>query len=308
MLDLLATGYPSLDHIVPISHIPTTGQTALLREPLSRAAVSYGGCGANVATALQRLGYATGLAMVLGNDAAGDGYAAYLARAGVDCRNVTRLMGEGSSTSYLCRAPDGEMINFFHPGAADAWRGDLALVGLDAVRWGLVTVGFAPYNRSFVECLRAAGIPLVWGMKGDIAAYPPALIAQFMAASRIIFCNRFEADYVCAALKLDDLRGVFAHGVEAVVLTLGSEGSRVLTRDDEHAIPVVPARVVDTTGAGDAYTAGFLAGLWRGCAMPTCGRLGAVMASFVVEAVGCQTNLPAWDTLQSRYEDNFGAL
>lgn len=308
MFDLLATGYPSLDHIVPISHIPAVGQTALLGTPLERATATYGGCGANVAVALQKLGYATGLAMVLGDDASGKDYSAYLEGAGIDCRNIQRLSGESTSSSYLCRARDGEAINFFYPGAADAWSGDLQLEGLDSVRWGLVTVGYAPYNRAFVECLHAAGIPLIWGMKGDIAAYPPSLIELFISASRVLFCNRFEADYLCRALGLADLRGVFAHGVEAVALTLGSEGSCVLIRDDEYDIPVVPARLVDTTGAGDAYTAGYLAGMWRGSKPDICGRLGAVTAAFAIEAVGCQTNLPDWTALQKRYEDNFGVL
>jgi adenosine kinase len=308
MLDLLATGYPSLDHIVPVSHIPSVGQTALLGTALEQATVTYGGCGANVAVALQKLGFHTGLALVLGDDIGGEEYRAQLLRLGVDCRNVRMLTGEATSTSYLCRAPDGEMVNFFYPGAADAWQGTLALEGLDAVRWGLVTVGYAPYNCAFVEQLGAAHIPLIWQMKGDVAAYPRAVVEQFIAASRILFCNRFEADYVCRTLGLADLREVFTQGVEQVVLTLGGDGSLVMTPQHDEAVPAVPALIVDTTGAGDAYTAGYLAGMWRGYTPAVCGRLGAAAAAFVIEALGCQTNLPDWAALQGRYEDHFGAL
>ncbi len=308
MLDLLATGYPSLDHIVPISHVPGIGQTALLRQPLEQAVMTYGGCGANVAVALQKLGFRTGLALVLGGDEPGEAYRDYLVQAGVDCQNVQPMVGAVTSTSYLCRTPDGEAINFFHPGAADAWRGDLSLNGLDAVRWGLVTVGYAPYNRAFVEQMRAAHIPLIWQMKGDIAAYPRAVVEQFVTASRIVFCNRFEAEYVCQTLGLVDIRALFKQGIEQIILTLGAEGSHVLLPAEEHAIPSLPVPMVDTTGAGDAYTAGYLAGMWRGYGPGVAGRLGAVTASFVIEAIGCQTRLPDWDALQKRYEDHFGAL
>lgn len=308
MLDLLATGYPSIDHIVPVSRIPTTGQTALLGESLDPTRATLGGCGANVAVALQRLGYQTALAMVLGADTQGDRYRDYLVKNGIDCRNVIQLRNCASSASYLFRTPDGEAINFFYPGAADHWHDTLALQGLDGLRWGLVTVGYAPYNRSFVEQLVAAHIPIIWQMKADIAAYPREVLAQFVSASRILFCNRLEADYLIKGLGLSALRNVFTCGVEQVILTLGNEGSQVLTPRSEFDIPIVRAKVVDTTGAGDAYTAGFLAAFWRGYEPVICGRLGATAAAFAVEAVGCQTNLPDWRQLQSRYEENFGAL
>lgn len=308
MLDLLATGYPSLDHIVPVSRIPPSGQTALLDAPLDALPVYYGGCGANVAVGLRRLGFQTGLAMVVGDDDAGRRYREYLLSEGVDCRDLLLLADTHTSASYLFRSPDGEMINFFYPGAADAWRGDLTLEAAGDARWGLVTVGSLSYNRAFVAALSTAGVPIIWQMKADIAAYPAAMLHQFASASRMIFCNRLEADYLVQGLGLSTLRDVFAYGVEQIVMTLGGSGSQVLTPDDEIHVPPVPAAVVDTTGAGDGYTVGFLAGCWHGCDSLTCGRLGAAVAAFVIEAVGCQTALPTWERLKTRFEENFGAL
>ncbi|MBK8021042.1 MAG: hypothetical protein IPK19_06310 [Chloroflexi bacterium] len=308
MLDLLATGYPSIDHIVPVSRIPPAGQTALIDALPDSVPVHYGGCGANVAVGLRRLGFQTGLAMVLGDDDAGGRYRDYLTGEGVDCRDLLMLPDTGTSSSYLFRSPDGEMINFFYPGAADAWRGELALQAAGDSRWGLVTVGYLPYNRAFVAALSAANVPIIWQMKADVAAYPSDVLHQFVAASRMIFCNRLEADYLVQGLGLSTLREVFTYGVEQIVMTLGGDGSQVLTPDDEVHVPTVPAAVVDTTGAGDGYSAGFLAGCWRGYDPLTCGRLGATAAAFVIEVVGCQTALPGWERLQSRFEENFGAL
>ncbi|MBE0689864.1 MAG: carbohydrate kinase family protein, partial [Anaerolineae bacterium] len=78
MLDLLATGYPSMDHIVATSRSPAVGETALLDTPIDDDRATFGGCGANVAVALQKLGVRTGVAMVLGDDEAGTRYLAYL--------------------------------------------------------------------------------------------------------------------------------------------------------------------------------------------------------------------------------------
>lgn len=308
MLDLLATGYPSLDHIVPVSRVPMAGETALLNAPLQSQTGSFGGCGANVAVSLKKLGFNTGVSMVLGADANGDRYRNYLIDQGVGCDNVIRLEGCSTSASYLFRAPDGECVNFFYPGAADAWTGTLSVSGLNAVRWGLVTVGFAPYNRAFVDLLAAHDIPLIWQLKADIAAYPRAVLQQFVRLSRVIFCNLLETQFLLSALGIDDICALLAQGVETIALTAGAEGSRIFTRGGDVQVPIVPANVVDTTGAGDAYTAGFLAGSWRGCDPLICGRLGATCAAFAVEGVGCQANLPDWERLVSRYRENFGAL
>lgn len=307
MLDLLATGYPSLDHIVPVSRIPSRGETALLGEPINPLAAAYGGCGANVAVALQRFGFKTGVAMVLGADEAGERYTRYLQAEGVDCQNVLRLEGKSSPASYLFRTPDGEMVNFFHPGATDCWQGDLVLQGLESVRWGLVTVGYAPYNRAFVEQMTRANIPIIWQLKADIAAYPRESLEVFAAASRVIFCNHLEAKYLVEGMGLSALTDLLTMGPQVIVLTAGAEGSQVFSQGGAAKIPAVRCRVVDTTGAGDAYTAAFLAGYWREYDVLTCGRLGAVAAAFVVEAVGCQTNLPTWYRLLARYQESFGA-
>ncbi len=308
MLDLLATGYPSLDHIVPVSRVPMAGETALLHAPLRSQTGSFGGCGANVAVGLKKLGFSTGVAMVLGADPEGDTYRRYLTEQGIVCDNLIQLDGERTSASYLFRAPDGECVNFFYPGAADAWTGTLSLEGLNNVRHGLVTVGCALYNRAFVDLIAAHDIPLIWQLKADTAAYPRTVLQQFARLSRVIFCNVMETQFLLSALGLDDIRALLAQGVETIVLTAGSEGSRIFTREGDVQVPIVPATVVDTTGAGDAYTAGFLAGSWLGYDPLVCGRLGATCAAFAVEGVGCQSNLPDWERLVLRYRKNFGVL
>jgi sugar/nucleoside kinase (ribokinase family) len=308
MLDVLATGYPSLDHIVSVSRVPHVGETALLNDAIDPLMSKYGGCGANVAVGLQKLGYETGMAMVLGADPLGERYHAYLLRQGIDCRNLLHLSGKNTSASYLFRAPDGEVVNFFYPGAADAWAGTLSLKGLTEVRWGLVTVGYAPYNRAFVERLRASNIPIIWQLKPDVAAYPKDTLAFFVDASRIIFCNRFESQYLAEGTGVKEVKELLERNVEMIILTLGDKGSQVFTRKGDFTIPAVPCKVVDTNGAGDAYTTGFLGGYWRGYDADVCGRLGAACAAFTIESVGCQTNQPDWNRLTARYQDNFGKL
>jgi ribokinase len=151
-------------------------------------------------------------------------------------------------------------------------------------------------------------VPLIWQLKADIAAYPRGALEQFARASRMMFCNQLEADYLLRGMGMNSLAELFALGVQIIVLTLGSAGSRILTHESETVIPTVPCDVMDTTGAGDAYTAGFLAGHFRRYGLEVCGRLGAAAAAFALESIGCQTNLPTWEQVVMRYQENFGSL
>ena len=71
---------------------------------------------------------------------------------------------------------------------------------------------------------------------------------------------------------------------------------------------MVPVTLADPTGAGDAYRAGFLTAYQKGYDILTACKIGTVSASFTVEVIGCQTNLPDWKTMSARYNENFGRL
>ncbi len=308
MLDLLATGYPSLDFIFPVSHSPRAGETALLDMVLDEVKPLFGGCGANVAVGLRRLGLNTGIAMIVGDDANGDLYRSYLSAQQVDQQDIIVVPGAKTSRSYLFHNPQGEYQNFFFPGAADQWRDTLCLERLDRVRYALVTVGSYHYNRQFVEQVQGAGVPLIWQLKSDISAFPMDAIQSFAQASTIILMNHLEAEFVRSSLGLHSLNDLLAGSTSTLVITQGAQGAVLCTAEGRQKLSTCPVQVADTTGAGDGFATGFLAGLLKGYAPLTCAQMGSVVASFVLEKVGSQTNLPDWEQMQSRYHENFGAL
>lgn len=308
MLDVLATGYPSFDTIIPVSHSPSVGETALIRSLPDEKHVPYGGCGPNVAAGLSHLGLKAGVAMILGDDSLSESYRAHLTQHNVDQSNVICVPGEQTSRSYLFRSQDGEYQNFFYPGAADSWRGKLTLSGLDAVKYGVVTVGPLYYNRQFVEQMVAANVPVVWQMKPDVQAYPPDSVHLFLEASEIVLMNHIEAGMVCRSVGVSNLRNLLQGKTRVLLVTHGAKAVQIHTSEMEATIVPIPVNVVDTTGAGDGFTAGFLGGTLKGYDTETAVRIGIIVASFVLEATGCQTNLPDWDHMQARYEEHFGSL
>lgn len=308
-LDVLTTGYPSFDYILPVSHSPKLGETAILQDVPDDRLASYGGCGVNAAVALTSLGFKTGTSMIIGDDHVGTLYRSRLRSLKIDDQNIITVPRAKTSRSYLYRNPDGEYQNFFFPGAADQWRGILRLANLSSTRYALVTVGPYEYNRQFVQLVRQANVPLVWQLKPDIFAYPADAMENFTKASAYILMNHIEANYVLTSLKLENPQQLIKDDTKGIIVTRGADGCQLYSSEGCVDIPAAkPNQVADTTGAGDGFTAGFLGGLLREYDLKKSAQIGAVVASFVLEKVGCQTNLPNWDMMLTRYRANFGEL
>lgn len=124
--------------------------------------------------------------------------------------------------------------------------------------------------------------------------YTPAVFRELLRRSTYFFGNEAEILQARRFVRAASTEGLLTF-VPFVIATRGSKGSTVYSRDGRMPIPRArPTRVVDVTGAGDAYRAGFYAGLSRGLDLRRCGILGSTVASFVVEAKGPQTRLPTW--------------
>jgi sugar/nucleoside kinase (ribokinase family) len=105
----------------------------------------------------------------------------------------------------------------------------------------------------------------------------------------LLFANEAE---ICALYEVDDFDAALqrvVHHCEVAALTRSEKGSVILAGDEVHVIDAAPARaVVDTTGAGDLYAAGFLYGFTHGFDLGTAGRLGAVAAAEVISHMGAR--------------------
>jgi sugar/nucleoside kinase (ribokinase family) len=104
----------------------------------------------------------------------------------------------------------------------------------------------------------------------------------------ILFANEPE---ICSLYEVDDFEAatekVSAH-CSVAALTRSARGSVVVARGVRHEVAAVPATVVDTTGAGDLYAAGFLTGLSRGRPLDECAQLGSLAASEVISHLGAR--------------------
>jgi ribokinase len=254
--------------------LPRTGESVLGH----RLLVAPGGKGANQAVAAARLGATVRLSGARGDDAHGELCAAALGRDGVDLSAVAVHAGTATGVALVC--------------VDDAGNNQiLALPGANALAAPPAPCGAA-----------------VWLCQGEI---PPAALAGTLAAARadgaLAICNpspvhavdpdlvaRFDLAIV-NELEHEALRG---HLPGRVVLTCGARGAVLLPSGEE--FPAMAARVLDTTGAGDAFAGALAAGLVSGMAMEAALRRAIVVAGISVEREGCQPSYPTLEEVGRR--------
>jgi len=92
-----------------------------------------------------------------------------------------------------------------------------------------------------------------------------------------------------------------------IVVTYGEKGSAIMTAQGSTQIDICPVKeVVDPTGAGDAYRAGFIKGLLAGLPLESCARLASVAAAYVIESYGTQSHHFTMEDAKKRYKKTYG--
>jgi sugar/nucleoside kinase (ribokinase family) len=116
----------------------------------------------------------------------------------------------------------------------------------------------------------------------------------------ILFANEHEIMSLYQTHTFDEALQDVRSKCEIAALTRSEKGSVIVAGDDElHVIDAEPvAHVADSTGAGDAYAAGFLFGLTRGMPLAACGRIGGIAAAEVISHVGARPEEPLADLVR----------
>lgn len=117
----------------------------------------------------------------------------------------------------------------------------------------------------------------------------------------ILFANEAEILSLFETQNFDPALNAVEGTCEIVVVTRSEKGAIVLANGERHAVPAAPvAHVVDTTGAGDLFAAGFLTGLTQGRALPDCARMGALAASEIISHYGARPEVDLRTLIRSQ--------
>lgn len=260
-----------------------------------------GGIGANIAASLARLGEKPVLLGSVGTDA--KAYIEELSRLGVDTGKVHFSQLPTASFNVITDGEDSQVGGFYQGAMSDSedlslrpWQGQEALAVIAAHNPEAM-------NRQVVECQKY-GLKLIYD-PGQQVADPATDLAAGVAAAEVLIVNDYELSLMCQ--KLNTSPEEIKKHVPIVITTLGKDGSAIEGRELAEPLKIgiaKPKAVVDPTGAGDGYRAGFLYGYLRQWDLRVSGQLGATIASFIVERHGTQVSFSKDDVIK-RYKDNF---
>ena len=306
--DVLTSGYVSLDRIIRVKTPLKTGFTSLI-ENSDNAKINYGGCPVNIAFLLARMGNKALPLIRVGEDEEETGLMAFLAGGGVCTESIEVVKGETTSNCYLIADTENNHITIFYPGAMDKKYAVPMPDGFfENARMGVLTVGSYEDNLEFFRKCKKHKVPLVFGMKCDLEAFPKDFFKEVLKESHIIFCNEAERGEIEDALNLKSITELFGTGkTEIIITTLGKKGCIFYHKarggmDTGSVAAAEFGKVVDTTGSGDAFMAGFIHGYLQHKSIRECCCMGSVMASFIIEKVGCLTNAPSKQAFIERYK------
>ena len=149
-----------------------------------------------------------------------------------------------------------------------------------------------PARRAFAKAAglaRASGrmIALTLSDAFVVERHRGALLGFIESEVDILFANEAEITALYQTKDFDEAVAAARGKAKISAITRGKQGSTIITGDETHHVNAVPIeKVVDTTGAGDQYAAGFLHGLARGLSLEHCGRLGSLAAAEVIGHYG----------------------
>jgi sugar/nucleoside kinase (ribokinase family) len=261
----------------------------------------FGGTGANIARIASSLGVKTALASHVGDDFP-KGFMDAMKSSGVDTTDVVKVRGRRTSFIIMISDRNHNQIGFVDQGAVlEQERLPIRTHTALSSKFVHIGTGRPSYSLKVAKLARKKRKTIAFDPAQELSyVYTPETFRSVLEYSDILFVNSAELERAKGYLNMKEDIELLSY-VKMVVNTRGSEGSRILTEDDEIIVGTVqPDKIVDTTGAGDGFRAGFYAGMSRSLSLEECAWTGSAAASFVVESMGAQSVLPTWEMVQRR--------
>lgn len=271
----------------PVTEIPEGQGGALIEE----IRLSPAGAAGGTAVTLAKLGASVVSAGAVGVDDAGDVLVRALERFGVDCSRLVRRPDVQTSATILPIRPNGDRPALHVIGANGTYT-------IDDVPWeeiesaSYLHVGGPEFlgsenATSILQRARAAGTVTTCDILAD--GWPELLdmLAPAMEHVDYLFPNEDQAVALTGISDpLDAARALLDRGVGCVAMTRGADGSAIVSPDGTELVPAFETDVVDTTGCGDAFVAGFIRGLSLGRSPRDAAVVGSAAASLVATGLG----------------------
>ena len=262
-----------------------------------------GGTAGNIAYNLALLEIPVSILGSVGEDF--DEYQTFLQKAGVDVSNIKIVKNEQTSQAFITTDKADNQITSFYPGSMKN-NSSLKIVDLsEKPEFTVISPNDPKAMINFaLECQKLE-IPYMFDPGMQLPRLTNQDLITGIKGAKILIGNDYEIGLLSSKLKVKSEK--LLENIKILITTLGEKGSIIQTKDQNIRIKAAkPKEVIDPTGAGDAYRAGFLAGYLQGLDLKVCGQMGSVTACYSVEKYGTTTHSVTMDEFQQKYKENYG--
>jgi ribokinase len=297
--DVVGFGALNVDKLFKVKRIAAAEEESFIKSHDE----SCGGSAANTVVGLARLGCKTGFIGKVGGDREGNQLVEDFRKEGVDTSGVVRAKFGESGTVMGFVDDHGQRALYIDSGVNDALAfAEISKDYVSTTRFLHLTsfVGAKSFQtqKKLLQML-PDGVKVSFDPGALYAGKGLAQLEPIVKRAYVVMPNRGELELITGhAEYVKGADALIAKGVKVVAVKLGSEGSYVTNGRERYHIDAFNVKVVDTTGAGDAFCAGFLYGMLSNRGLRECGRLGNFVASRKVMKMGARTNLPYAKDLQ----------
>ena len=260
-----------------------------------------GGSTANTMSGLAKLGVETGFLSKIGKDEVGE----FFKKQMLDCKVKPQLLITDTPSGRVIATvtPDGERTFATCLGAAaemcaDDIHPDL-LYGWDIFYVEGYLVANPPLLEKALDTAYAKGMTIAMDMASynEVQKHRDMLLRLLEDRLDIVFANEQEAQVLTGLENPEEALHYIGERCQIAVVKVGAKGAFIQRGSEVVTVPPMEANVIDTTGAGDMWASGFLAGLVKGEPLQKCGMMGAIVAKNIIEVMGAKMGDERWDKI-----------
>jgi ribokinase len=293
-MDFIGFGALNFDRLFKVEALASGDEEIAITD----SSEAPGGSAANTIYALGRLGSKCGYFGALGKDSDGEAVLKSFSDAGIDTSGIKKRENARTGRVIGIVDPQGERALYIAPGANSTLLEDDLDMSYIAQAKMLHLTSFVEdeqleLQKQVVDKLGSSGNVTISFAPGSLYAKKGLeAISSIIDRSHVLFLNEEEARILTGKKYEEAARDFLSLGCKTVAVTLREKGCYIADKTEKMHVPSVEAKVVDTTGAGDAFCAGFLFGLSEGRTLRECGLIGNWVASQCISEIGARSGLP----------------
>ncbi len=285
-MDAIGIGALNYDRLYSVRKLAKRGT----HEPIRQVCESPGGSAANTIVGLSRLGFKTGFIGAVGCDSEGETILREFKRDGV-CVEHVKVVDDRTGIIIGFVESKGERTMYPYPGANNTLvlsARDIKFAGKARVVHMSSFVGGKQLKEQEKLIKKLSGVKISFSPGHLYSSKGLSKLKTIVERTCILFLNEDELSNLTGMSISGGTKKLLDAGVQCAAVTLGAEGCFVRTQDESVLVKAKRIKAVDTTGAGDAFAAGFLAGYMKNKSVRECGILGNTVAGYCIKGFGAR--------------------